>query len=159
MRSFDQEISGNRILNGELSSDARSSIISKSEAGGTQKELAAEFNYRRQTIADTIKRWQLYKTTEFLPQSGRPQLLNRREKRAAFQRVGLLHVSRTTVYRALKTKGLHKFRCKKRSKLTLGVAKLRLKFAKEHRKFNFRRCTIKFSDECSVERGSGRNTE
>ncbi|KAF2811365.1 uncharacterized protein BDZ99DRAFT_461450 [Mytilinidion resinicola] len=38
MRSFGQEISGNRGKNAELTSQARDSIVSKSEAGASSRE-------------------------------------------------------------------------------------------------------------------------
>ena len=54
---------------------------------------------------------------------------------------------------------LQKFRAKRRPKITLAVARLRLKYEALWRDFNYKRVTVKFSDECSVARGSGRSAE
>jgi transposase len=80
-RSFGTEISGNRGRNDELSPEARSSIISKQEAGVSIKELAAEFGVHRNTITKTIKRWKNHKTVHSLPREGRPEIITHREKR------------------------------------------------------------------------------
>ncbi len=50
-------------------------------------------------------------------------------------------------------------RAAKRPKLDASYIASRLKFAREYRNFNWRRRTVKFSDECSVQRGSGRQAE
>ncbi|KAF2178709.1 hypothetical protein K469DRAFT_717923, partial [Zopfia rhizophila CBS 207.26] len=56
-------------------------------------------------------------------------------------------------------KGLTNHRCKKRPKLNAAVRALRLKFCQEYRYFNWKRRGVKFSDECSVQRGSGKEAE
>ena len=75
------------------------------------------------------------------------------------EQAGLTHVYRNTIYKTLKEKGLIRYRCKKRPKLNAGHAALRLKFVKEYRKFDWRRHTVKFSNECLVERGCGKDVE
>jgi len=75
------------------------------------------------------------------------------------EEAGLLYILKSTCYCRLKDEGLIKYRCKKRPKLTWGHALLRLKFAREYRHFNFKRRTIKFSDECTIERGQGQDAE
>jgi transposase len=169
-RSFGQEISGNRQPNAELSSAQRAAIISKVEAGVLYKDIAAEFQITTKSIQRTLKRWKTYQTLESLPRSGRPEVVSRREKRVLYrlarrepkiqygklmEEAGLLHISKSTCYRRLKDEGLTKYRCKKRPKLTRGHALLRLQFARKYRHFNFKRRTIKFSDECTIERGQG----
>jgi transposase len=67
--------------------------------------------------------------------------------------------SRSTLYRCLKERGLTNCRCKKRPNLTLGHALKRLQFCKQYRMFPWLRCTLKFSDKCSVQKGSGSNQE
>jgi transposase len=64
-----------------------------------------------------------------------------------------------TVYRALLTQGLRNFRSKRRPKINRSTALLRLKYYRDWRYFNYKRVTVKFSDECSVARGSGHNQE
>ena len=173
-RSFGQEISGNRRPKAELTPAARAALLAKHEAGVSRAELAHEFNVHPSCVYKTIKRWSNHKTLKSLPRSGRPKKLTRREKRAAIRaahrapkieykpliiKAGIEHVSRATIYRLLKEKGLTNYRCKKRPKFNTGHAALRLKFSREYRHFNWERRTVKFSDECSVERGSGQNAK
>ena len=67
--------------------------------------------------------------------------------------------SRSTLYQALKRHGLTNYKAKKRSKFTRAHALLRLKFAHEYRHCPWVRRTLKFSDECSVQKASGANQE
>ncbi|OCK90310.1 uncharacterized protein K441DRAFT_580150, partial [Cenococcum geophilum 1.58] len=55
----------------------------------------------------------------------------------------------------LKEKGLTNYRCKKRPKFSVGYTALRLRFLREYRHFNWECRTVKFSNKCLVERGSG----
>jgi hypothetical protein len=71
----------------------------------------------------------------------------------------LSHVSNSTIYRTLRALGLVHRICVKRPKLIPTVAKLRLQFSRKYRNFNWKRYTVKFSDECSVEVGSGADRE
>jgi transposase len=178
MRSFSTEISGNRGAGDKLSSATRSSIISKHEAGVTNKDLAAEYGVHRNTISSTIKRWTDHHTLESLPRSGRPEITTRREKRMLvrmarrypkikyimlMEEAGLLRghytPSRRTITRLLKRAGLTNHRCAMRPKFNARVAALRLRFGREHRHFNWRRRVVKFTDECSVQRGLGEKAE
>jgi hypothetical protein len=68
-------------------------------------------------------------------------------------------VSRRTIQRALQEEGYRKFRSKRRPKINRSTARIRLKLAQDWRGFNWGRATLKFSDECSVARGSGHNTQ
>jgi hypothetical protein len=67
--------------------------------------------------------------------------------------------SRSTLYRALKRRGLTKDKAKRCPKFDREHALLRLKFAREYRHCAWGRRTLKFSDECSVQNGSGGNQE
>ncbi|OCK73154.1 hypothetical protein K432DRAFT_313566, partial [Lepidopterella palustris CBS 459.81] len=157
---------------------ARAAIVSKTEAGYPARKLADEYGVTRQCINATLRRWKKHKTTTSLPRSGRLPILSRRQKRLLYQaarqnpkieyqklweKAGLLEhphpPSRSTMYRSLKKDGLTNHRCKKRPKMNAGHAKHRLKFCRQHRHFNWKRRTVKFSDECSVELGSGANAE
>ena len=66
-RSFSAEITGNRVKKGELSPEARSSIISKWEAGVANKDLADEYGVHWNAITYTINRWKQHYTTKSLP--------------------------------------------------------------------------------------------
>jgi hypothetical protein len=65
--------------------------------------------------------------------------------------------SRSTLYRAIKDTGLTNYKTKKRPKFNRRYAAKRLKFAREYRHFHWGRRMLKFSDECSVQKGSGAN--
>jgi transposase len=154
-RQFSSEITGNRGKKQELLSKARSSIISKWEAGVMNKDLAAKYGVHRNVIAYTIKRWKEHHTVNSLPRSSRPQTTTRREQRllvrlvrrylkikyrVLMQEAGFLNThhppSKKTVARILKRHGLTNHRCALRPKFNKGVAALRLRFAREYRHFN-----------------------
>jgi hypothetical protein len=64
-----------------------------------------------------------------------------------------------TLYRELKRHGLTNHKAKKRPEFNCGHATLRLKFTREYRNFLWGCHMLEFSDECSVEKGSGTNQE
>jgi hypothetical protein len=150
-------------------------IIAKSEAGCTTGELADEFRVTSKCIRDTLRRWRLYHTTSDLPRSGRPTKTTPRDVRALYrearktpkikykdllQRVGLIpRISKTTAYRRLKDENLQKFRCKRRPRLVRKSARERVLWERRWRSFNFKRRTMRFSNKCSVQVGSGRDRE
>jgi hypothetical protein len=68
-------------------------------------------------------------------------------------------LSRSTLYRCLKERGLTNYRCKKRPELNRGHALKRLQFCKRYRTFKWSRRTLKFSDEYSVQKSAGHNQE
>ena len=174
MTSILAEISGNRPSEHEFSPLVRASIISKWEEGVGPTKLAEQFGTRRQVISRIIKKFQVTGSVESQPRSGRPRKLSHRDKRAIIRQVRktpkisyedlkldleLTTVSHDTIYRILREHGLTNKLCIKRPKLTPTVARLRLKFARENKDFNWRRQTVMFSDECSVEVGSGASRE
>jgi transposase len=169
------EMSGNSRSAYKLTPDERSRIIGKDEAGVTHQELAKEFGVTTQCIRDTIKRWKVYHTTQDLPRSGRPHKLSVRDvrllKRCArktpkieykslLQETGLAsRISKATAYRRLNDDGLKKFRCKRRPRITSRTALKRVRWERTWRHFDWRRQTMRFSDECSVQVGSGASRE
>jgi transposase len=174
MRSYGSEISANRGAGAELSVAQRESIISKAEAGCTTKELAEEFACSRRTIQKTIQRWNTTGSNHSRPGSGQPASLSRREKRyiyrlarqnpkieyrAMLQDLGLTRVCTETVRSALHEQGLRNFRARRRPKISKGLATKRLQYARKGQDINWQRTTVKFSDECSVQRGSGADRE
>ena len=152
MRSFGQEISGNRRRNAELSIPARNSIISKAEAGAPTRELAEEFSVTSKCIRDTIRRYRQTGCNTSRPRSGRPSILTRREIRTIYRLarkypkieykalIVEAYLGKTfshrTAYRGLKEIGLKNFRAKRRPKINRATTQLRLKFCREHRLFN-----------------------
>jgi transposase len=184
-RSFGDLISGNARGNAELSSEARAGIIAKHEAGVSNKDLAAEFRCNPRTIYNTLKRWKLHNTTKSKDRPGRPDVLTRREKRNIIRIVrkapkleysqvlkeANLNTtdptittrkappSKRTIARALSIAGLRKRKCAKRPKLTAIHALMRKRFAWQYRNFNWETTCVKFTDECSVQRGTGADAE
>jgi hypothetical protein len=149
MRSFGQEISGNRGKGRELTPEQRVSLISKSDAGCTQRELMGEFRCSRTCVQGTLRRWRNNKTVDSLPRGGRPKLLSHRDERLLIrtarkspkiQYKELLktarllrpdhHPKQRTIYRILKRQGLTRYRCAKKPKLNTRHKVLRLKFSK-----------------------------
>jgi hypothetical protein len=67
-------------------------------------------------------------------------------------------VSRRTIQRAMAEQGYCKFIAKRRLKINKPTAILCRQLAIDWQGFNWRRRWFKFSDECSIARGSGHNT-
>ena len=105
------------------------------------------------------------------PRTGRPNLLTIRDHRHLIRTVRLnprikyrellektgLSCSKSTAYRALKAYGLTNWLAKKRPLLTPEVAALRLAWCKEREAWTKDQwLKVIWSDECSVERGTGK---
>jgi transposase len=182
LRQFGQEIAENTRRGPNISPTDRERIIAKRECGVTVRELAAEFGRSESAIKYTIRTYTRTGKTQEQPRSGRPPMLSLHQKKIIYQKARaapkieyselakhgvfvkpdgttLKPPSRTTLYRILKGRGLTNFPCKKRLKFNCGHAAKRLQFCEQYRKFQWGRCTLKFSDECSVQKGAGNNTE
>jgi transposase len=181
MRSFSAEISGNRMPGGELSERQRDFILAQAEAGAATKEIANALRCTQRAVQKTIARWEATSSTTTRDRTGRPPIFTSRDRRRllriAKKATGIEYrellkeaglwdgqeaypdVSQRTVQRALEEEGYRKFRAKRRPKINRSTAKQRLEFAQDWRSFNWRRETLKFSDECSLARGYGHNTQ
>ena len=168
------------MLGGELSEPQRVSCLSLAEAGVGTKQIAATIDCTQRAVRKTKQRWNKLQSYGSAARSGRPYTLSdrdvrrlyinaRKNKKINYRRllegVGLWDrdepkpkVSTTTVRRALDREGLRRFRAKRRPKIDPAVAKERLAFARAWQKFPWEKETVKFSDECSVVRGSGSTT-
>jgi hypothetical protein len=111
------------------------------------------------------------------PRSGRPKIITPREEHTIYREarkmpkityqklVGEAGLdspthhrkapSRSTIYRVLKKRGLTNRVAAVRPKLKPEHIVLRRQFERKHRNFRWHQQTVKFSDECSIERGSG----
>jgi transposase len=181
-RRFGQEVDGNARRGPNISPVDRARIIAKRQLGATTAELAAEYGRSESAIKYTIRTYSSLPTTHEKPRSGRPPLLSLHQKKMIYRKARAAPKieyselaehgvfvneegyrsklpSRSTLYRALKGQGLTKYRCKVRPKLTQVHASKRVRFCREYRNFPWGRRTLKFSDECSVQKGSGHNTE
>lgn len=179
MRAFGTEISGNRVRNGELSENQRTYLIAKAQAGVRTKEIADDLGCSQSCVQKTIQRYNNTGSPASRPRMGRPRKITRRlhrwllimakkfpdmEYRTLLSEAGLWPtnqpsptISTRTIQRSFTSVGYRKFRAKRRPKINRSTALLRLKLCRGLRNFNWRTTTLKFSDECSVVRGSGHN--
>lgn len=181
-RRFGQDVDQNVRRGPNISPAERQRIIAEREVGVTVRELAAEFGRSESAIKYTLRTYTKTATTEERPRSGRPRILSHHQEKIIYRKVRaapkleysdlakhavyvnvegtpLKPPSRSTLYRVLKPRGLTNNRCKKRPKLTLDHAYKRRGFCRRWVNFPWRRRTVKFSDECSVQKGSGANNE
>jgi transposase-like protein len=181
-RQFGQEIAGNTQRRPNISPANRQRIIAKRECGVTVRELAAEFGQSKDAIKYTIQTYAKTGTTQERPRSGRPPILLLHQKKIIYQKahaapkieysvlakVGVFvqpdgttskPPSHSTLYWMLKAAGLINHRSKKRPKLNRGHAVKRLQFCRQYQHFKWHQQTVKFSDECSVQKGSRANQE
>ena len=166
-RSFGTVISGNRRPTNELSSEQRAGILAAVEAGEKKSEIAKRFRVSRNTVYETIHRFNETNSTQSRPRSGGPRALSARDERLLLRTVkkepkltynGIiqqtkLNVSRTTIRRILKQYGIKKKIAAKRPLLSTAMAEKRLAFANKMADFDWSKAL--FSDECSYEPGSG----
>lgn len=170
MRSFGTEISGNRRSNTELSKEARSSILAQVDAGAQKVQVARDFGVSRRVIYNTINRFTNHQSLASLPRKGRPPKLDRHAKRRLLRIIRKqpkieyatllleaegISVAKRTLSRLFKLHGISNWISKRRPRLSKTASKERLKFARLHRNRDWK--TTMFSDETSVERGSGNN--
>jgi transposase len=148
MRAFGLEISPNiRTPRGnrkELTTEERAAIIAARRAGVPCHELAKNFNCNVSTITCTVQHFKQRKILKFNPQTGRPEKLNRQQKRYMIQLVkrqpriawkalvgsSSVQVCKNTFRRVLGTHYRRKWRAKKRIQLTKDHAALRLAHAR-----------------------------
>lgn len=181
-RIFGREISQNARRKPNMSPAERNYAIGMLKGGCSVVEVADACGRSPSTIRRLINKVTTTGTTTDKPRSGRPPILSRHARKlvyravrknpkityAELQEIAQVHLpdgtsskppSRSTLYRVIRKTGLLHVRCKKRPKLTPQRARDRFRFCKEHRHFAWHRRTLKFSDECSIQKSSGHNTE
>lgn len=171
MRRFGTEISGNRGPGCELSSEQRVYAIAQYEAGVPAAQIADALRCAKSTIYATINRARELHSVKSRPRSGQPAKLTDRDKRHAYtiarrhprmryselQETAGLDVHPRTIARALHERNIYKRLAVKKFKLTEDHARQRLEFAYKYRHWKAEDWhKVLFSDECSVERGTGR---
>ena len=171
---------GIECLGVELSDAQRVFALAQLEASVTTKEIAATLGCSSRCIQKTVTRWKETSSTTSRRRMGRPPVLNSRdhrrlhrlarrypklEYRKLMEEAGLWdaesthpQVSQRTVQRTLAKESLHKFRAKRRPKITPKTAEQRLEMADTWCGWDWRRGVFRFSDECSIARGSGHNS-
>jgi transposase len=178
---FGQELNQNVRRGPNISPGACQAIIAKREYGASIKELAAEFGQSESAIKYTIRTYSPT-TTQGKPRSGCLHILSLHQKKIIYRKaraapkieyselakVGtfvnadgtpLKPPSHSTLYWALKRHGLSNFCCKVRLKLSSVHAQKRREFYKTYCNFPWGCRTLKFFNECSVQKGSEHNQE
>jgi transposase len=177
------EISGNSNYKGgvrgrfELTPHWRSHIAGRAAAGQSQKEIAKDLSLHPTTVQYTLDQAAKRYKNEILHRSDRPKIVSESLRRRLLREVHAnpkirykdlrlnldldgKTVSRSTLYRILKEEGITNWLAKKRPLLTPEVVAKRLQFAKEHEHWGPHEWkAFLWSDECSVERGSGKKRQ
>jgi transposase len=82
-----KKINPSRSKKGHLSPEERAMIIHAVFSGEGPGTIATRFRVHRNTIQNTIKRWQNTNSLQDRPRNGRPPKLSLREKRALCRRI------------------------------------------------------------------------
>jgi transposase len=164
-------ISDNRKPNTQLSSYLRGRIIQAFYDGWSRAKIARAFELPWSTVNDQIRLESSRLDSEVKPRPGRPPILQARLKRRLIRFINLnpfasykrirrelyIRASDQTIRRCLHQYGVRKWIAKKRPLITERTARLRYRWAKVHLNWPIEKWgKIMFSDECSVERGSGK---
>lgn len=160
----------NNRRNKELSPYTRGQIVSARNHGDTYARIQHDFQLPYSTVYDTVNNALNRPHGESHKRSGCPQKLTDRDNRsiiryirknpfatyATVKRELHLAVSTKTIQRALQASTIGKWMAKSRPLLTAETARLRFRWAKNHKNWStFQWSKVIFSDECSVERGAG----
>jgi hypothetical protein len=143
--------------------------------GCEQKEIARKFARPQSTISTTIFRNENRENQKSLPRKGRPRLLTSRDERSILRyarsapKISYRQIKKAvgiqccnkTLQRLLARHNIVNWRAKKRPLLTEEHAQKRLQWANKYKDWTREDwAKVVWSDECSVERGSGeRGTE
>ncbi len=165
-------ISGNRPRGPELTPYKRGIVNGAVQYGATPKYIAAQERLPESTVRWTISRAPLRQNGVRKPRSGRPPIVTDRARRHII-RIARLNprityedlkkesghtYSKATAYRIFKEYGFTNWLAQKRPLLTEEVAAKRLAWCLERRYWGWEEWSkIIWSDECSVERGSGKD--
>ena len=164
-------ISGNRPKGRDLHPHERGFLLGLSAGGATPSKIFKDYHVPKSTTRSTIALASQRVNQVTQPRTGRPNLLSVRDHRHLIRTARInprikyrellektgLSCSKSTAYRALKAYGLTNWLAKKRPLLTPEVAALRLTWCKEREAWTKNQwLKVIWSDECSVERGTGK---
>jgi transposase len=181
-RQFGQELDQNVRRRRNISPATRDRCIGMLQGGMTVQEVATAIQRSERAIRDLRLKYRQTGSVQDKPRSGRLPVLSKQQKKIIYRKVRAAPKikysqlakeaifvnaggtpskppSRSTLYRALKRRGLTNYKARKRPKFTRAHALLRLKFAHKYRHFAWVRRMLKFSDKCSVQKGSSANQE
>ena len=164
-------ISGNHIHKHELTPCERGIVVGVHSAGLTPSRIKRASGLGISTIKKTIQKASIRNHGQSFPRSGRPNLLNIRDERHLIriaqnnprityknlnEQTGL-DCSTKTIYRTLKEYGLTNWLAKKRPSLSLDAAAKRMEWCLRHCEWGVEEWSkVIWADECSVEKGSGK---
>jgi transposase len=177
-----QEVGQNVRRKPNMTLQERNEAIGMWVGGAALKEIATRFGRTPQGISQLIRKHDSTGTVQDKPRSGRPPILSLHQKKTIYRKARaqpkieyselakagvFIHQdgmssklpSHSTLYQVLKSKLLAKYCCKNQPKLTREHAQKRLQFCRRWRQFPWHCQTLKFSDECSIQKGSGHNHE
>jgi hypothetical protein len=175
---FEQELDQNVRRGPNVTAIQREQMIGMLLAGKTVKEVAHHYGQTECCIRKIHQKYHQTGTTADRPWSGRPPIFSLYQKKiiyrkaCAAQKIEYSELAKegvfvnqdgtpskppscSTLYRTLKGHGLTNFPCKKRPKLNRGHVLKRLEFCKQYRNLRWGQRMLKFSDECSVQKGAG----
>ena len=134
----------------QLSSDLKSRIVAKYQAGNSYSKISEQLSVAKSTIQSIIKKYKSLGSTDNLPRSGRPRKINTRMARKIIRQVkynpmitrntikkqlsveGIIDVSINTVSYVLHNASLIGRRPRRTPLLKKNHREARLKYAKEH---------------------------
>lgn len=167
-------ISSNRRRNQELSPYQRGLLVGAASAGASAAKISKTTNLSISTVRYTLFTDSSRHNGASKSRPGRPKALSERDERHLLRVVRLqpkisysdivektgLECHRKIVYRILKDHGITNWLVKKRPLLTPEVAAKRYAWCWERRDWTYDEWKLYiFSDECSVERGTGKRRE
>lgn len=165
-----EPIDANSRVKKELTPTQRARISAYRDVGLTHQQIGAKIFRAPTTIASTLRQNPQRIDFQSLERSGRPPALTRHQKRlilriirknptityAALKLEADVTVHRNTLYHLFKEEGITNWLAKKRPLLTPEVVVKRLQWCKKYKDWTWTEWSkIIFSDECSLERGSG----
>ena len=167
-------ISGNRRRHSEYTPDQRGLIVRAVGSEVTPGSLERTYSIPKSLVRTTLSKANSRDDGAFAPPFCRPKSLAIGDRRhilrivrrdlkiqykTLMEKVGVT-CSHDTIYRLLKEKGIINWLAKKRPLLTLEVVDKRYAWALRHEGWTWEDwAKVIWSDECSVERGSGKRRE
>lgn len=158
----------------QLTPSTRGNIFGRRIEGATYEAIGTELNVPATTVRHSFIRSSLRNTHYRKKGSGRRKLISGRTEKLLLRIVRIhpkwtyarvirelgVPVSHDTIYRVLKKNGITKWKAKKRPLLTEAAAAARLAWCQARRDWGLREWSkVIWSDECSVELGSGSKRE
>lgn len=169
-----QEIDGNRAFNEELTPYLRGKILTYKECGWTERQIASRLEISKSGVHRTIDSHRSRIDGHSLPRSGAPLKTTPQDRRRILRVVKKnpdvtydkirtetgISISNTLLHLILRSFHMDHWIKKKRTLLDEDSAKARLEWCLAHKDWTYDQWEkVIFSDECSLERGSGKRQE